>query len=190
MPVTNGKRPREDSGVPVDEAATRDTARCALEAKDAAATPLDRVVVLNVGGTKITTLHSTLCSSPSLLAQWAEDNFQEFPRDLQGHPFLDRDPENFVHILNYLRGYGLPNKADDLVVVAKNAKLYQLESLKPEIGLQPQSKWRLTPARESRRWLGFSPSNSLTVVQKPFYRACPTIVFPLKMRTGFPGSLP
>ncbi|CAJ1028582.1 BTB/POZ domain containing protein, putative [Leishmania lindenbergi] len=145
MPVTNGKRPREDSGVPVDEAATRDTARCAFEAKDAAATPLDRVVVLNVGGTKITTLHSTLCSSPSLLAQWAEDNFQEFPRDLQGHPFLDRDPENFVHILNYLRGYGLPNKADDLVVVAEDAELYQLESLKREIGLDPPSMWRFTP---------------------------------------------
>ncbi|AYU80224.1 BTB/POZ domain containing protein [Leishmania donovani] len=145
MPVTNGKRPREDSGAPVDEAAMRDTTRCALEAKDAAATPLDRVVVLNVGGTKITTLQSTLCSSPSLLAQWAENNFQEFPRDLQGHPFLDRDPENFVHILNYLRGYGLPNKADDLVVVAEDAELYQLESLKREIGLDPPSMWRFTP---------------------------------------------
>ncbi|KAG5498221.1 hypothetical protein JIQ42_03025 [Leishmania sp. Namibia] len=145
MPATNGKRPREHSRAPADEAATQDTARCALEAKDAAATPLDRVVVLNVGGTKITTLHSTLCSSPSLLAQWAENNFQEFPRDLQGYPFLDRDPENFVHILNYLRGYGLPNKADDLVVVAEDAELYQLESLKREIGLDPPSMWRFTP---------------------------------------------
>ncbi|KAG5474972.1 hypothetical protein CUR178_04422 [Leishmania enriettii] len=145
MPVTEGKRPREHSGAPADEAAMQDTARCALEAKDAAAAPLDRVVVLNVGGTKITTLRSTLCSSPSLLAQWAENNFQEFPRDLQGYPFLDRDPENFVHILNYLRGYGLPNKADDLVVVAEDAELYQLESLKREIGLDPPSMWRFTP---------------------------------------------
>ncbi|KAG5500395.1 hypothetical protein JKF63_03487 [Porcisia hertigi] len=145
MSVTNAKRPREDSGASVDEAATRDTLRCALEAKDAATPPLDRVVVLNVGGKKVTTLHSTLCSSPSLLAQWAESNFEEFPRDLQGHPFLDRDPENFVHILNYLRGYGLPNKADDLVAVAEDAELYQLESLKRDIGLDPPSMWRFTP---------------------------------------------
>ncbi|KAK7201004.1 BTB/POZ domain containing protein [Novymonas esmeraldas] len=145
MPMGSGKRPREEPGAPTDEAAARDSARSALEARDAAATPLDRVVVLNVGGTMITTLHSTLCSSPSLLAQWAENNFQEFPRDLQGHPFLDRDPENFVHILNYLRGYGLPKKADDLVVVAEDAELYQLESLKREIGLDPPLMWRFTP---------------------------------------------
>ncbi|GET89988.1 hypothetical protein, conserved [Leishmania tarentolae] len=145
MPVTNRKRQREHSGALVDEAATRDTARCALEAREAAATLLDRVIVLNVGGTKVTTLQSTLCSSPSLLAQWAENNFQEFPRDLEGHPFLDRDPENFVHILNYLRGYGLPNRADDLVVVAEDAELYQLESLKREIGLDPPPMWRFTP---------------------------------------------
>ncbi|KPI89117.1 hypothetical protein ABL78_1761 [Leptomonas seymouri] len=127
------------------DAAMRDKSDDATEEKGAGALKNDRVIVLNVGGTNITTLQSTLCSSPSLLAEWAKDDFRQFPRDSQGHPFLDRDPNIFAYIVNYLRGYGLPNKADDLVVVAEDAELYQLEALKREIGLDPPSMWRFTP---------------------------------------------
>jgi hypothetical protein len=145
MSHPSAKRARGEQSRSCADAAVRDKQADALEEKGAGSLPNDRVLVLNVGGTNITTLQSTLCSSPSLLAEWARDDFRQFPRDLQGHPFLDRDPSIFTHIINYLRGYGLPSRADDLVVVAEDAEQFQLETLKREIGLTTPSMWRFTP---------------------------------------------
>ncbi|KAL7699338.1 BTB/POZ domain containing protein [Lotmaria passim] len=145
MSVPAKKRARGEQARSTADAATHDKSADASEEKGAAAPQNDRVLVLNVGGTNITTLQSTLCSSPSLLAEWAKNDFPQFPRDLQGHPFLDRDPNIFAHIVNYLRGYGLPSRADDLVVIAEDAELFELEALKREIGLNPPSMWRFTP---------------------------------------------
>lgn len=145
MSVPPTKRVRGDHARSCVDAATHDKSGDTSEEKSAGALPNDRVVVLNVGGTLITTLYSTLCSSPSQLADWAEHDFNHLPRDRHGHPFLDRDPTIFAHLINYLRGYGLPSKADDLVVVAEDADLLRLDALKREIGLNPPSMWRFTP---------------------------------------------
>lgn len=118
--------------------------KCETEAA-ASTADADYVITLNVGGTIITTLKSTLCSTPSRLAEWAETNFPNIPRDSKGRPFIDRDATSFSHILDYLRGYGLPSKSDDLVVVAEDATFYEMESLKHEVGLDPPSTWQFAP---------------------------------------------
>ena len=65
----------------------------------------DDIINLNVGGTKLTTLRSTLCQvEDSLLAamfsgRW-EDNIK---RDQDGAVFFDFNPQYFVLILDYLR---------------------------------------------------------------------------------------
>ena len=63
------------------------------------------IINLNVGGTKLTTLRSTLCQvEDSLLAtmfsgRW-EDNIK---RDQDGAVFFDFNPQHFILILDYLR---------------------------------------------------------------------------------------
>ncbi|KPA85476.1 hypothetical protein ABB37_01768 [Leptomonas pyrrhocoris] len=164
MSVPATKRVRGEQTRSNADAATHSKSADASEEKGAGTLQNDRVLVLNIGGTNITTLESTLCSSPSLLAEWAKNDFRQFPRDLQGHPFIDRDPYIFAHIVNYLRGYGLPSKTDDLVVVAEDAELYQLEALKREIGLNPPSMWRFTPGPGVREdGVEFSTSDILDI---------------------------
>ena len=66
----------------------------------------DDIINLNVGGTKLATLRSTLCQvEDSLLAtmfsgRW-EDNIK---RDQNGAVFFDFNPQYFILILDYLRG--------------------------------------------------------------------------------------
>ena len=65
----------------------------------------DDIINLNVGGTKLTTLRSTLCQvEDSLLAtifsgRW-EDNIK---RDQDGAVFFDFNPQYFILVLDYLR---------------------------------------------------------------------------------------
>ena len=65
----------------------------------------DDIINLNVGGTKLTTLRSTLCQvEDSFLAtmfsgRW-EDNIK---RDKDGAVFFDFNPQHFILILDYLR---------------------------------------------------------------------------------------
>ncbi|CCW62401.1 unnamed protein product [Phytomonas sp. EM1] len=105
----------------------------------------DRIVVLNVGGTIVTTLESTLRVCSSHFTEWLDNDFHGFPRDKQGRPFLDRDANNLRHILNYMRGYGLPSKADDVVLLAEDAVFFDIPALKEEIGLTSSPVWRFTP---------------------------------------------
>ncbi|KEG11874.1 hypothetical protein DQ04_02191060 [Trypanosoma grayi] len=99
----------------------------------------DRRVCLNVGGKCITTLASTLCSVPSLLSEWLNNGFAGLPRDRRGNPFIDRDPENFRLIVNYLRGYELPLDTEKIVFLAEDAEYYRIEALRALI--DPPAEW-------------------------------------------------
>ncbi|ORC89740.1 uncharacterized protein TM35_000112740 [Trypanosoma theileri] len=113
----------------------------------------DRRVCINVGGSSITTLESTLRSEPSLLSEWLNNDFAGLPRDAMGNPFVDRDPENFRHILNYLRGYGLPLATEKIVFLAEDAEYYRIEKLRALI--DPPAQWRFVSGP------GVSPDNTL-----------------------------
>ncbi|KAH9586118.1 Potassium channel tetramerization-type BTB domain [Trypanosoma melophagium] len=114
---------------------------------------VDRRVCINVGGSSITTLESTLRSEPSLLSEWLNNDFAGLPRDAMGNPFVDRDPENFRHILNYLRGYGLPLATEQIVFLAEDAEFYRIEKLRALI--DPPAQWRFVSGP------GVSPDNTL-----------------------------
>ncbi|CCW68736.1 unnamed protein product [Phytomonas sp. Hart1] len=105
----------------------------------------DRLIILNVGGTIVTTLDSTLRGCSSNFTGWLENDFRDFPRDQHGRPFLDRDANNLRHILNYMRGYGLPAKADDVVMLAEDAVFFDIPALKEEIGLNSTPSWHFSP---------------------------------------------
>lgn len=107
--------------------------------------PRDRVITLNVGGKLITTLESTLRAHPSRFCTWLDNEFRDLPRDAEGRPFLDRDAENFKNVLNYMRGYGLPCRPEDLVLLSSDAEFYDVKSLKKEIGMDGPCTWRFTP---------------------------------------------
>ena len=76
-----------------------------MQQKEAVDMSDDDIINLNVGGTKLTTLRSTLCQvQDSLLAsmfsgRW-EDNIK---RDKDGAVFFDFNPQHFILILDYLR---------------------------------------------------------------------------------------
>lgn len=103
----------------------------------------DQVITLNIGGTGICTLRSTLLSSPSNFAQWIEDDFKEFDRDNAGRPFFDRDPMIFNHILNYFRGYGMPDDTNVYPFLAEDAQFYGVEKMMNALGCSPlDKKWK------------------------------------------------
>jgi len=62
----------------------------------------ERIVILNVGGTKYTTSLSTLMSSTSIFSSMFGGRFSMQHSD-DGSFWIDRDPILFNHILNYLR---------------------------------------------------------------------------------------
>ena len=76
-----------------------------MQQKEAVDMSDDDIINLNVGGTKLTTLRSTLCQvEDSLLTamfsgRW-EDNIK---RDKDGAVFFDFNPQYFILILDYLR---------------------------------------------------------------------------------------
>ncbi|CAD2218997.1 hypothetical protein AGDE_12820 [Angomonas deanei] len=115
-----------------------------LDAREALANMEDEMtlVKLNVGGTVVTSLASTLLPSNSLLSKWTQDNFSDFPRDADGNPFIDRDPNNFKHILNYFRGYGIPSDATALVCMAEDAEYFGIDELLRAIGAFSPPMWK------------------------------------------------
>ncbi|CCD17509.1 unnamed protein product [Trypanosoma congolense IL3000] len=106
----------------------------------AAASISDRRIRINVGGEYITTLARTLCSEPSLLSEWVKNDFAGIPRDSLGNPFIDRDPENFRQVINYLRGYGLPASTERIIFLAEDAEYYKIDKLMALIN--PQTQWK------------------------------------------------
>ena len=105
-------------------------------------------VRLDVGGTRYTTLLSTLCKYPgSMLAtmfEGLEDEPEEesgptigLAKDVEGTYILDRDGPLFRHVLNYLRHEGegeapLPFGEEDRWLLAMEADYYMLPELAQE----------------------------------------------------------
>lgn len=66
----------------------------------------DKVLQINVGGRVVFTSRATLCSQPgSMLAALfdANSNFHRQTHDDEGRPFLDRHPDLFEYVLEFLR---------------------------------------------------------------------------------------
>lgn len=82
----------------------------------------NNVVTINVGGRLFTTRLSTL-TKVAYFENLFGKNFKRFDKDYQGHIFIDRDPEYFNYVLNYLRG-------DTLELENENA--FRLDRIKAE----------------------------------------------------------
>ena len=76
-----------------------------MQQKEAVDMSDDDIINLNVGGTKLTTLRSTLCQvEDSLLATMFSGRWQNnIRRDQDGAVFFDFNPQDFILILDYLR---------------------------------------------------------------------------------------
>lgn len=123
----------------------------------------DRVVTLNVGGKRFKTLSSTLRGSPSHFRNWATNDFKEFSRDADGVPFIDRDPCSFGHILNFFRGYGLPEDTEIYPLLAEDAVFYNVTPLLKAVGAI-KTPWRFLPGPGvSRGGLEFNTSSILGI---------------------------
>eukprot|EP00759_Apiculatamorpha_spiralis_P013376 PhF_6_TR20016/c0_g1_i2/m.29235 len=100
---------------------------------------------LNVGGQHYITTQSTLCQEPgSLLATMFADPAANLPTDSNGNYFLDRDGKSFRHILNYLRGYTLCVKPEELHLLSSDVEYYGLERMKPLLGIGVPEDWRFS----------------------------------------------
>eukprot|EP00796_Vickermania_ingenoplastis_P008351 gene8351-5850_t len=111
----------------------------------------DGLITLNIGGVPITTLKSTLLRTPSNLQTWVRNDFEAVPRDRRGRPFFDRDPTTFRHLLNFLRGYGLPEDTDAFPFLVEDAAYYGIAALTAQLAPGP---WRFLPGP------GVSPSGT------------------------------
>ena len=88
------------------------------------------VVKLNVGGRIYTTLFETLISIPgSRISDWIRAK-SKLPKDENGVQFLDRDPDMFGVVLDYLRSKELPDSMSDRL---KKEFIYY--------GLNPEKPW-------------------------------------------------
>ncbi|RNF25552.1 uncharacterized protein Tco025E_02160 [Trypanosoma conorhini] len=162
------------------EAVETDDARPDGQSSLVPSAPRDTRVCVNVGGSCITTLASTLCAEPSLLSEWVNSNFAGLPRDAKGNPFVDRDPENFRHIVNYLRGYELPNATEKVVFLAEDAEFYRIEKLRALI--DPPARWRFVSGPGvSQDSMHFSTQNILGICGKEPLPARGRSVFVLRV---------
>ena len=91
--------------------------------------PVSEIVTLNAGGELFHTLKSTLVRAGGLLKHVVEHPDQ-FPRDANGHIFLDRDPSRFCILLNWLRNWDrqfthriAPGMYDELMHFGIHARL-------------------------------------------------------------------
>ncbi|CAL5229386.1 g12700 [Coccomyxa viridis] len=95
---------------------------------------MDAILTLNVGGKKFTSSRSTVCKDPySMLARmFNADWHMKNRKDDKGRIFIDRDPQHFGLILNFLRDGTcvLPTDVDARRQILQEAEFYQLESLR------------------------------------------------------------
>jgi hypothetical protein len=105
------------------------------------------ILKLNIGGTYFTTLKQTLdrtCSGPNITENvYGPNLFQDMLEcrsqlrlDDQGAIFIDRNPEHFTHVLDFLRldkSYKLPVTNEMIKYVFDEAQFYKIEPLKDKI---------------------------------------------------------
>lgn len=97
-------------------------------------------LVLNVRGHEFITSRATLRAEPdSMLAKWFDEDspFGEPTRDQQGRIFIDRDPETFAIVLDWLsrgcRLIGIPLTAVQVVRLREDAAFYGLDGLAAQL---------------------------------------------------------
>jgi len=83
-------------------------------------TDTENVIELNVGGQVMTTLRSTLTKHPNSMLAAMFSGLHKLTKDKKGRIFIDRNPEFFKDILEYLR-------TDELVVYNDKKKNNALE---------------------------------------------------------------
>ena len=99
---------------------------------------MEDIIKLNVGGRIFMTKRRTLCACPdSMLGRMFEPD-SEFakPAEIDGCVFLDRDPEMFGHILNYLRSkrfFFLKMNSFDLHQLMNEADYFGFIELREEL---------------------------------------------------------
>jgi len=120
------------------------------------------IVRLNVGGRVFTTLKETLKAVPNtLLASMFSGDFIPGAQDQDGCWFLDRNPEHFAHILEYLRAQIMPVPSAGLIAEARYFGLTELatELSPPEKAKKDSSKEYRVISFKNSRYIGM-PCNS------------------------------
>jgi hypothetical protein len=103
------------------------------------------IINLNIGGKNFSTLKSTLEKCPNLLLMHINGALSSI-YDKNGSIFIDRNPENFDLILDYLRSecksdFQLPKLSDDsLKALLNDAEFFQISCLQSLIHRQLISK--------------------------------------------------
>ncbi|KAF4656226.1 BTB/POZ domain-containing protein kctd3 [Perkinsus olseni] len=90
----------------------------------------ESMVALNVGGTTFETSRQTLCQQEGSFLEAILSGRYEVPKDADGRVFLDRDPEMFRQILNFLRNPmnpPCPRDATESMLLAREADFYGVE---------------------------------------------------------------
>lgn len=87
------------------------------------------MIRLNVGGTVFVTTFDTLSSQPSMLSAMVKHKNPAL--EIDGAMFIDRDPNTFRWILNYMRGsHVLPRKDSvDMLLLKEEAEYFAVDSL-------------------------------------------------------------
>eukprot|EP01069_Polyplicarium_translucidae_P008527 Polyplicarium_translucidae@DN3232_c0_g1_i3.p1 len=87
----------------------------------------ETTVEFNVGGTVFSTARATLCQQPGSYIESLVSGRHQLSRDSSGRIFLDRDPELFRSILNFLRDTTVapqPRDSTESDALCKEAKAY------------------------------------------------------------------
>ena len=120
----------------------------------------ERIVTLNVGGSKYTTTLSTLTKYPdSMLGAMFSGRHALVPQE-DGSYFIDRDGEVFSHVLSYLRDSNIilalvPTFTRDLRLrLEYEARFYQLQELEATLGLMDLEKDFIIPAAQRKSHYG------------------------------------
>ena len=99
---------------------------------------MEDIIKLSVGGRIFVTKRCTLCAYPDSLLGKIFDPDSKFarPAEIDGCVFIDRDPDMFAHVLNYLRGnskYQSELCKDELLKLECEADYYSLHDLLLEV---------------------------------------------------------
>ncbi|CAM9752186.1 unnamed protein product, partial [Heterosigma akashiwo] len=92
-----------------------------------------KIVRLNVGGSKFTTSKTTLTAQPDSMLSRMFSGKHPIIVDGDGSYFIDRDGSCFQHILNYLRDGSLPPPEMDTaqkVILEREARYFLLDELR------------------------------------------------------------
>eukprot|EP00088_Acartia_fossae_P020511 TRINITY_DN22090_c0_g1_i1.p1 TRINITY_DN22090_c0_g1~~TRINITY_DN22090_c0_g1_i1.p1 ORF type:complete len:238 (-),score=39.14 TRINITY_DN22090_c0_g1_i1:223-936(-) len=113
---------------------------------------LDDIICLDVGGTRFDTTRQTLVKDPnSMLAKMFDPMSPMRPGQVRnGAIFLDRDPEWFRAVLNYLRnGILLAETQKELMAILTESRYFGLTGLEQEVTARLEEESNPAPSPNS-----------------------------------------